>query len=172
MASDRARDQLRGAFIAIVAAVIAAAGTLVGGALANANAREQLSAQFSHEDTVRQYESRRDTYEKFIAATSQARADLLILAGQVENNQSTSLRQQEKVLGHYAQLATLASGVQIVGSRKVAELALLILKTYEQLFRSNLGPKEAAKEIGSTADDVEAARVRFAKAAGDELNKQ
>ncbi len=78
MASDKARDQLRGAFIAIIAAVIAAAGTLVGGVLANANAREQLSAQFSHEDTVRQYESRRATYEHFIEATSRVRADLLI----------------------------------------------------------------------------------------------
>jgi len=172
MASDRARDQLRGAFIAIVAAVIEAAGTLVGGALANANAREQLSAQFSHEDTVRQYESRRDAYEKFIAATSQARMDLIILAGQVENSQSTSPREQQLVLGHYAQLATLASGVQIVGSRKAAALASLILMTFEQLFRSNLGSKEAAKEIESTADAVEAARVHFARTVGDELNKQ
>ncbi len=93
------------------------------------------------------------------------------MEGQVENNQSTGLGEEQLILGHYAQLATLASGVQIVGSRKAAELARRILVIYEQLFRANLGSTEAVKGIESTADALEVARMRFARAVGDELNK-
>jgi hypothetical protein len=76
MANNRAREPLRGAFIAILAAAIAAGGTLLGSQLANANARQQLSAQLSHEDRVRQYEVRRDAYENFFSTAGQYELDL------------------------------------------------------------------------------------------------
>ena len=68
MASTRTREPLRGAFIAILAAAIAALGTLAGNQLAASNARDQLSVQLSNDASVRQYEAVRDAYTNFISA--------------------------------------------------------------------------------------------------------
>ena len=76
MASNRTREPLRGAFIAILAAAIGAGGTLLGNQLASTNARQQVSAQLSHDDSVRQSELRRTAYAKFTAAATHYEIDL------------------------------------------------------------------------------------------------
>jgi hypothetical protein len=74
--SDRGREPLRGAAIAIVAAAIAAGGTLAGNYMATLSANDQLTVQIAHEDHIRQYDLRRDTYRRFLQVASEYQEDL------------------------------------------------------------------------------------------------
>src|SRR5918993_2722747 len=127
MASNRTREPLRGAFIAILAAAIGAGGTLLGNQLASSNAREQVAAQLSHDDSVRQSESRRDAYVNFISGVSEYEIDLqrvVLLSG----DKPPSKRELEELIGDVARLETLSSVVQVVGSAEAAGLAVGIRK--------------------------------------------
>jgi hypothetical protein len=138
MATNRTREPLRGAFIAILAAAIGTLGTLAGNQLASANARDQLYAQLSHDDGVRQYESRRDAYTKFVSVASQARMDLIRVAVQdAEAHRSTTEAELKEVLGDNAQVSALCSNVQVIGSAKAATLALAIRGAFEDILESD-----------------------------------
>ncbi len=133
MASNRMREPLRGAFIAILAAAIGAGGTLAGNAISSANARDQLAAQFAHDDSVRQVDLRRDAYENFITVASRYQSDLVRLAVLAANGQSNSKTELKALTGDSAQILTLWSEVQVVGSAKAASLALAVRKDLDAI---------------------------------------
>jgi hypothetical protein len=170
MASNRTREPLRGAFIAILAAAIGAAGTLLGNQLASSNAREQVAVQLSHDDSVRQSESRQDAYANFIAGVSEYEIDLervVLLSG----DKPPSKTDLKELIGDVARLETLSSVVQVVGSAKAAGLAVGIRKALDKILNSALNGDLGPEEILSRANDIEPKLELFAKAARDELRR-
>jgi hypothetical protein len=169
MASNRTREPLRGAFIAILAAAIGAAGTLLGNQLASANTRHTLSVQLDHDDSARLYELRRDVYAKFISAVSQYEVGLIRAAEHSANQQSQSLSETDlkELTGDFAQLQSEWAEVQVVGSTKAAGLATVVRKGLDDILTSeNL----SADEVGSRAQGIEPKLRVFVNAAHDELN--
>jgi hypothetical protein len=145
MASTRTREPLRGAFIAILAAAIAALGTLVGSQLAASNARDQLSVQLSHDDSVRQHEALRDAYTNFISATSQAKLDALrVLQVDIELQRNTTATELKELHADAAQLEALSADIQMIGSRKAAGLASTVTDAYDYLI---LIPNQSTEEL-------------------------
>jgi hypothetical protein len=170
MATDRAREPLRGAFIAILAAAIAAGGTLLGSQLANANARQQLSAQLSHEDRVRQDEARNDAYANFISAASQYELDLETVAA-ITAEKGLSVKDFKELTGDAGRLLTAAAEVQVVGSVKAVSLAKVVRKDLDDILNSGLSNRLSPEDITSRANANERKLIVFAGSAHDELNK-
>jgi len=152
MASNRIREPLRGAFIAILAAAIGAGGTLAGNAIASANAHDQLAAQFAHDDRARQVDLRRDAYENFITAASRYQFDLVRLGILAANGQSNSNTELKVLTGDSAQILTLWSEVQLVGSAKAASLARAVRNDLDDITfsRPDLAPEQAVSKALKT----------------------
>jgi hypothetical protein len=170
MANNRAREPLRGAFIAILAAAIAAGGTLLGSQLANANARQQLSAQLSHEDRVRQYEVRRDAYENFFSAAGQYELDLetvSVLAA--EKGGSLSVKDFRELTDDAARLLTVTAEVQVFGSAKAVNLANAVRNDLNDILNSALSDRLSPEDTNKRANANEDKLKLFIAAAHDEL---
>jgi hypothetical protein len=167
VADNRRREPLRGAFIAIIAAAIAAAGTLAGNALASANARDQLTAQIEHEDSVRQDDLRRDAYNRFVSVASKYQVDLERFSIISTEKEAISLNQL--VATDLSQIESVWSEVQLVGSIKAASLAGSVRDALDQITR-NSGNVEWA-DIASKAEQTESKLRLFINAAREELAK-
>jgi hypothetical protein len=172
MATNRAREPLRGAFIAILAAAIAAGGTLLGSQLASANARQQLSAQLSHDDRVRLYEVRRDVYSRFISAASQYEGDLervsylaLVTKGPVLDKDFRAVTDDSD------RLLAVTSEVQVVGSAKAVSLAKAARNDLNDILNLALSNRLSPKDTNIRANRNEVKLNLFVGAARDELNK-
>jgi hypothetical protein len=168
MAGSRMREPLRGAFIAILAAAIGAGGTLAGNAIASANARDQLAAQFAHDDSVRQYDLLRDAYEKFIAAASQYQDDLLRVELHAANGQDMSETELKEITGDDAQIQALWSNVRLVGSAKAAGLAKEVRFAIDHVLDGNPSAGQMDSRLTNTVPMLQ----RFVDAARGELNNQ
>jgi hypothetical protein len=143
--STKTPEPLRGAFIAILAAAIAALGTLAGNQLAASNARDQLSVQLSYDDRVRQHEALRDAYTNFISATSQAKLDALrVLQVDIELQRNTTATELKELHADAAQLEALWADILMIGSRKAAGFASAVTKAYDALV---LTPNQSAEEL-------------------------
>ena len=171
MASNRTREPLRGAFIAIVAASIGAGGTLLGNQLASSNARQQLSAQFSHDDSVRQSELRRAVYAKFIAAASQYELDLERVPAIAANKGSLGEKEFRELTSDAGKLLTVSSEVQVVGSAKAASLAKAVRSDLDDILNLGLSDRLSSEEMNSRANANERKLSLFVSAAHDELNE-
>ena len=172
MASNRTREPLRGAFIAILAAAIGAGGTLIGNQLASSNARAQLSAQFSHDDSIRQHDSRQNAYAEFISAASQYELDLIRLGvTHADDQKPPSKTEFKEITGDAARLQTLSSEVRVVGSAKAASLAVVVRNALDDIINSALKGEVGPEELVSRANDIEPKIGVFVIAARDELNK-
>ena len=169
MAGNRTSEPLRGAFIAILAAAIGAGGTLLGNAIASANARDQLVAQFAHDNRVRQVDLRREVYEKFITAASQYQSDIVrltVLAAGRQSNLKTILK---VVTGDSAQMLTLLSEVQVVGSANAASLARAVRNDLDDIaFSDHLSPEQTVDRANKNKDKLQL----FVNAVRTELNSQ
>jgi hypothetical protein len=145
MASTKTPEPLRGAFIAILAAAIAALGTLAGNQLAASNARDQLRVQLSYDDSVRQHEALRDAYTNFISATSQAKLDALrVLQVDIELQRNTTATELKELHADAAQLEALWADILMIGSRKAAGFASAVTKAYDALV---LTPNQSAEKL-------------------------
>jgi hypothetical protein len=172
MATNRAREPLRGAFIAILAAAIAAGGTLLGSQIASANARQQLSAQLSHDDRVRLYEVRRDVYSRFISAASQYELDLetgSLLAA--ETGSSLSEKDFRELTDDAARLVTVTSEVQVVGGAKAVSLAKAVRNDLNEILNLVVNDALSPEGTNSRANRNEDKLNLFVGGAHDELNK-
>jgi hypothetical protein len=167
MADSRRREPLRGALIAIVAAAIAAGGTLAGNALASANARDQLAAQIEHEDSVRQDDLRRDAYKRFISVASKYEVDLRRFSLISTEKEVSSTNQT--IATDISEIEAVWSEVQLVGSAKAAGLAGTVRDALNQI-TNNAGGIDF-DEIGLRAQRVEPKIRLFINAAREELNK-
>jgi hypothetical protein len=168
MASTRTREPLRGAFIAILAAAIAALGTLAGNQLAASNARDQLSVQLSYEDSVRQHDAVQDAYTNFIAATSQAKLDALrVLQVDIERQRNTTPAELKEIHADAAQLEALSADIQMIGSRKAASFASAVTKAYDDLV---FIPNQSTAELHRGALAVQPKLDDFVSNAHAELN--
>ncbi len=167
MASNRISGPLQGAFIAIFAAAIGAGGTLAGNAIASANAHDQLVAQFANDDRVRHHESLRDAYTKFISATSQAEMDVIrVVVHDTQVHRNTTGTEFKELFGDAAQLQFLSADVQVVGSRKAADLAFAV----SGYFKDIIGTDHSTDELFSMASAMEPRLQRLVNVAQDELN--
>src|SRR6266446_6522502 len=138
LATNRTREPLRGALIAILAAAIGAGGTLIGNQLASVNARTQQSAQFTHDDSVRRHESRQGAYTKFTAAAKHAETDLIIvLTHDFQTQQATSPKEFKQVFGDEAKLYAAWSDVQTLGGSKEVALSTEVLDTFDHILQLN-----------------------------------
>ena len=171
MATNRAREPLRGAFIAILAAAIAAGGTLLGSQLASANARQQLSAQLSYEDRVRQFEVRHDAYENFISAAGQYELDLERVPVLAAVKGSLSVKDFRALTGDGGRLLAVTSEVQLVGTAKAASLAEAARKDLDDILNLGLSDRLSPEDTQSRANANERKLNLFVAAAHDELNK-
>jgi hypothetical protein len=167
VADSRRREPLRGALIAIVAAVIAAGGTLAGNAVASANARDQLTAQIEHEDSIRQDDLRRDAYTRFISVASRYEIDLLRFS--LANTEKEVSSTNQIVATDYSEIQAAWSEVQLVGSTKAAGLAGAVRGALDQI--TNKASGMDLEEIGRRAQRVEPKLRLFINAAREELNK-
>jgi hypothetical protein len=170
MATNRAREPLRGAFIAILAAAIAAGGTLLGSQLASANARQQLSAQLSHDDRVRLYEVRREVYSRFISAASQYELDLARVAV-LNAEKGLSVKVFKELTGDGSRLLTVTAEVQVVGSAKAASLAKAVRNDLDDILNLGLNNRLSPEDTLSRANRNEDKLNLFVGGAHDELNK-
>jgi hypothetical protein len=151
---------------------VAAGGTLLGSQLANANARQQLSAQLSHEDRVRQYEVRRDAYENFFSAAGQYELDLetvSVLAG--EKGGSLSVKDFRELTDDSARLLTVAAEVQVFGSVKAVRLANAVRIDLNDILNSALSDRLSPGDTNIRANRNEGKLNLFIDAAHDELKK-
>ncbi len=167
MAENRRREPLRGAFIAIVAAAIAAGGTLAGNALASANARDQLAAQIEHEDSVRHDDLRRDAYNRFISVASKYEVDLRRFSLATTEKEASSTNQI--IATDISEIESVWSEVQLVGSAKAAGLAGAVRDAFDQI--TNNAGRMTADEIGLRAQRADPKLRLFINAAREELNK-
>jgi hypothetical protein len=167
MADNRRREPLRGAFIAIVAAAIAAVGTLAGNALASANARDQLTAQIEHEDSVRHDDLRRDAYNRFISVASKYEVDLHRTSLASTEKEASSLNQI--LATDISEIESVWSEVQLVGSAKAAGLAGAVRDDLDQITKN--ASSMNADEISLRAERAEPKLRLFINAAREELNK-
>jgi hypothetical protein len=149
VATNRTREPLRGAIIAILAAAIGAGGTLIGNQLASVNARTQQRAEFSHDDSARRQESQQGSYTKFTAASKHSETDLIIvLQHDFQTGQPTSEKEFKEVFRDEALLYTAWSDVQTVGSIKAAALATEVLDTFDEILQlNNPSPKEVNSQL-------------------------
>ena len=169
MATNRTREPLRGALIAILAAAIGAGGTLIGNQLASVNARTQQRAEFSHDDSMRRQESQQGSYIKFTAAAKHAETDVIIvLQHDFQTGQSTSEKEFKEVFGDEAQLYAAWSDVQTVGSSKEAALATKVLETFDEILSLN---NPSPKTVNSHLNIFESQLTSFVDASRDELNR-
>jgi hypothetical protein len=171
MASNRTREPLRGAFIAILAAAIGAAGTLLGNQLASTNARQQVSAQLSHDDGVRRSELQRAAYAKFTAAAIQFERDLARVTVIAESKGSFGEKEFTKLIDDEGRLSTLSADVQVVGSAKAASLAEAVRKDLDDIFNLGLAGRLSEEKTIARANANEDKLNLFISAAHDELNK-
>jgi hypothetical protein len=171
MASNRTREPLRGAFIAILAAAIGAAGTLLGNQLASSNAREQVAAQLSHDDSVRHSELRRAAYAKFTAAAIQYERDLVRVTVIAGSKGSLGEKEFTKLTDDDGRLSTVSADVQVVGSAKAASLAEAVRKDLNEIFNLGLSGRLSGDETIARANADEDKLNLFVRAAHDELNK-
>jgi hypothetical protein len=171
MASNRTREPLRGAFIAILAAAIGAGGTLLGNQLASANAGQQLSVQLSHDDSVRQSELRRAVYAKFIAAASQYELDLERVPAIAANKGSLNEKEFRELTDDGGRLLSVSSEVQVVGSAKAASLAEAVRNDLDDILNLGLSGRLSPEEMNARANANERKLSLFVGAAHDELNK-
>jgi hypothetical protein len=147
MADSRRREPLRGALIAIVAAAIAAGGTLAGNALASANARDQLAAQIEHEDSIRQDDLRRNAYTRFISVASKYQVDLQRFSLATTEKEASSTNQI--VATDISEIESVWSEVQLVGSAKAAGLAGAVRDALNKV--TNNASRMDSDEIGRRA---------------------
>jgi hypothetical protein len=164
MADNRRREPLRGALIAIVAAAIAAGGTLAGNYLASVNARDQLAAQFEPEDEVRQDDLRRDVYQRFIAVASKYQIDLRHGASASAQEEAAINRD---IINDITQIQTEWSEVQLVGTAKAAGLAKAVRESLDKLaINSDLTPEALDRRVQQTLPKLQL----FVDTAREELN--
>jgi hypothetical protein len=145
MASDRTREPLRGALIAIVAAAIGALGTLGGNALSTANARALLE----NENEVRQEDLRRDAYEGFVTAATKLVLEIQAVSVTEKGDFSAFKRD-------YLEVIETLSAVRLVGSREAAGLAYTIADDLIKLgngLNDGLDPVEARDRAGVIATE-------------------
>jgi hypothetical protein len=167
MADSRRREPLRGALIAIVAAAIAAGGTLAGNALASANARDQLTAQIEHEDSIRHDDLRRDAYTRFISVASKYEVDLRRFS--LANTEKEVASTNQIVATDISEIEAVWSEVQLVGSAKAAGLAGAVRDALNKIANNAAG--KDFQEIDLRAQRVEPKLHLFINAAREELNK-
>jgi hypothetical protein len=167
MADSRRREPLRGAIVAIVAAAIAAAGALAGSALAAANARDQLTAQIEHEDSIRHEDLRRGAYNRFISVASKYQTDFLRFSLVSTEKEISSTNQT--IATDISAIESAWSEVQLVGSTKAADLAGEVRDALNKIAYSAEGM--SLTELGLRAQRTDPYLRRFINAAREELNK-
>jgi hypothetical protein len=164
---DRPREPLRGAAIAIVAAAIAAGGTLAGSYTATLSARDQLTAQIAHEDSIRQYDLRRDTYKRFILVAHEYQEDLGNFAMSTDKKRASEL--EKDLSNDVSRIETVVSEIELVGGTETGKLAGAIRNALNDAVFAT-GTESPAK-IKSRVDGTFPMLDSFIEAAREELNK-
>jgi hypothetical protein len=145
---------------------------LLGSQLASANARQQLSAQLSHDDRIRQYEVRRDVYARFISAASQYELDLetdAVIAA--EKGSSLSVKDLRELTDDGGRLLAVTSEVQVVGGVKAVSLAKAVRNDLDKILNLVVFGGLSPEDTNSRANANERKLNLFVAAAHDELNK-
>ncbi len=130
-----------------------------------------FSAQLSHEDRVRLYESRRDVYARFISAASQYELDLERVPVLAAVKGSLSVKDFRALTGDGGRLLAVTSEVQLVGTAKAASLAEAARKDLDDILNLGLSDRLSPEDTQSRANANERKLNLFVAAAHDELNK-
>jgi hypothetical protein len=165
--SDRAREPLRGAGIAIVAAAIAAGGTLAGNYMATLSAHDQLTAQIAHEDNVRQYDLRRDTYRRFLQVANEYQEDLGNFA--IAADEKTASKLEKDLANDVSRVQTAVSEIELIGSTEAGKLAVAVRDALnDAVFATGT---EDSDKIKSRVDKTFPMVDSFIAVAREELNR-